>query len=310
MLSKEGTLEHGGAELLGQPGFTWVDVTGPDEATMESLTKRFGLHRLEVEDTLHLDQRPKLEEYPGHQFLVTQGFCGDEKNAAALSLHELHSFFSEEWLLTVHEGQHPGLDAVRARVLKEPKETLGRGPDFLAYVLIDALVDANFPLLDRLADELDSLEDEIFESPERRLLRRAFALKRSLTTMRRVLSPQRDVMGLLSRRGVPYVSERTALYFRDIYDHLVRLYEQLEASRDLLSSALEAWLSVTANKTNDITRQLTLFASIFMPLSFVVGFFGQNFSTLERPQFFWVMLACVVTLPVGMVWWFFHKRWF
>jgi magnesium transporter len=134
-------------------------------------------------------------------------------------------------------------------------------------------------------------------------------LKRALVQVRRVLSPQRDVVGLLSKRGVANVSERTALYFRDVYDHLVRLYEQIDSSRDLLGTAMDGYLSVQANRTGDVTKQLTVIATIFLPLSFVVGFFGQNFSPLQTPFFFNVMLGSMIAIPLGMIGWFIHKRW-
>jgi magnesium transporter len=134
-------------------------------------------------------------------------------------------------------------------------------------------------------------------------------LKRLLVTLRRVLSPQRDVVGLLARRGVPHVQERTALYFRDVYDHLVRVAEQLEAARDLVSSVMEVYLSVIANRTGDITKQLTIFASIFMPLSFIVGFFGENFEGIAPHAMFWPAMVTMALVPVGMLMWFKHKGW-
>jgi magnesium transporter len=164
-------------------------------------------------------------------------------------------------------------------------------------------------MLDGFNDELEALELEIFERPAREHLKRTFALKRALVQVRRVLSPQRDVVGLLAKRGVPHVSERTALYFRDVYDHLVRLYEQIDACRDLLGNAMDGYLSVQANRTGEVTKQLTLVATVFLPLSFVVGFFGQNFDVLQGRGFFYSMLAAMVLVPAGMVWWFLHKRW-
>jgi len=170
-------------------------------------------------------------------------------------------------------------------------------------------VDQNFPILDRFNDELEELESAIFERVKPEQLQRIFEMKRALVTLRRVLSPQRDVLGLLAKRGVPNVGERTALYFRDVYDHLVRLYEQIDSGRDLLGNAMDGYLSMVANRTNDITKQLTIFATIFLPLSFITGFFGQNFEHLNGPGFFWLMLGSVVTLPVVMLFWFKHKQW-
>lgn len=303
-------LQQGGEELLDSPLPKWIELQDPDEAIMNRLGERFGLHRLAIEDCLHLDQRPKLEDYPGHEFLVMQGFCGtDDKDPAKIDLHEMHTFLGADWVITVHDKPHPAIAKTSDRVTRDPKETLGRGVDFIAYLVMDAMVDENFPLLDRFNDELEDLETEIFEGPKRGHLKRTFALKRALVQVRRVLSPQRDMVGLLSRRGVPHVSDRTSLYFRDVYDHLVRLYEQIDACRDLLGNAMDGYLSVQANRTGDVSKQLAIIATIFLPLSFVVGFFGQNFHVLEAEAFFYLMLASMAAIPIAMVWWFRHKRW-
>ena len=298
----------GGEELLDGPGIKWIDILKPDLAQMERLATRYGLHRLAIEDTLQLDQRPKLEEYPNHQFIVLQGFsCPGPIDG--LVLHEMHFFLGPDWLVSVHDIQHEAIDAVHKRLDADLAGNLGRGADFVCYLISDALMDRNFPLLDRFNDELEDLETAIFDNPKRELLQRAFALKRSLVRVRRVLSPQRDVVGMLARHGVNNVQEKTTLYFRDVYDHLVRLYEQIDAARDLLGNAMEGYLSVVANKTNEITKQLTLFASIFMPLSFLVGFFGMNFENLARPVFFWPTIGVIGVLPVLLIAYFIKRGW-
>jgi magnesium transporter len=303
-----GAGQTGKEELLGANGLKWIDVLQPTAEVLELLAARYGLHRLAIEDCLHLDQRPKIEQYPGHQFIVLQGFSceGDIKE---IKLHEMHFFLGADWVITVHSEGHEAIEKTHLRLDADLAGSLGRGADFVVYLVADALVDRNFPLLDQFNDELEELETEIFENPTRALLHRAFTLKRNLVQVRRVLSPQRDVVGLLSRTGVAHVQERTALYFRDIYDHLVRLYEQIDAARDLIGNAMDVYLSVVANKTNDITKQLTIFASIFMPLSFMVGFFGQNFDTLSRPGFFYLSLSICVALPFGMFGYFWKRGW-
>lgn len=306
----QGGLTEGDEALLDAPGLKWVDVESPDEPLLLRLAERFSLHRLEVEDCLHLDQRPKLEEYPGHQFIVLQGFDSSGEPLEELAMHELHLMLGPDWLVSVHARAAGAIDLVRRRLTADPKGTLGPGVDHLAYLLADALVDQNFPLLERLNDEIEALEERIFtQRPDQQLMQRAFDLKRLLVQLRRVLSPQRDVVGLLARRGLPHVSERTTLYFRDVYDHLVRIAEQIESARDLVGNAVDAYLSVVANRTSDISKQLTIFASIFMPLSFIVGFFGQNFEGIAERRFIFFMLGSVVLLPVSMLWWFRRKGW-
>ncbi|QRK05777.1 magnesium/cobalt transporter CorA [Archangium violaceum] len=309
LLLNEGKALTGGEELLDQPGPKWIDVVQPTEEVMKRLGDRYGLHKLAIEDCLHLDQRPKLEEYPNHQFLVLQGFTAKDGNVCELTLHEHHFFLGPEWLISVHELPFEGMEAVRQRVLIDPQTMIGRGLDFLLYLLTDAMVDRNFPILDRFNDELEDLESAVFENPQSEQLQRIFEMKRALVTLRKVLSPQRDVLGLLARRGIPNVGERTALYFRDVYDHLVRLYEQIDAGRDLLGNVMDGYLSMVANRTNDITKQLTIFATIFLPLSFITGFFGQNFDFLSHTGFFWLMMVSVVGLPVTLLFWFKSKQW-
>ena len=300
--------QSGGEELLDGPGIKWIDVHEPTPPVLERLAERYGLHRLAVEDCLHLDQRPKLEQYPGHQFIVLQGFsCAGE--ISEIKLHEMHFFLGADWVITVHSEGHEAIEKTHLRLDADLPGTLARGADFVVYLVADALVDHNFPLLDRFNDELEELETEIFEQPTRALLHRAFTLKRNLVHVRRVLSPQRDVVGLLARNGIPHVQERTTLYFRDIFDHLVRLYEQIDAARDLIGNAMDVYLSVVANKTNDVTKQLTIFASIFMPLSFMVGFFGQNFEVLGQRGFLWTSLSICVALPLGMIFYFWKRGW-
>ncbi len=298
----------GGKELLEAQGLKWVDVLEPNAEVLHTLATRYHLHKLAVEDCLHLDQRPKLEEYPGHQFIVLQGFSCPGA-LSGIHLHEIHIFLGSDWIITVHDEAHEAIEAAHKRLDADLVGTLGRGVDFICYLVADALVDHNFPLIDRFNTELEDLETDIFEKPTKELLHRAFTLKRNLVQVRRVLSPQRDVVGLLAREGIPHVSPKTAIYFRDVYDHLVRVYEQIDAARDLLGNTMDAYLSVVANKTNDITKQLTLFASIFMPLSFVVGFFGQNFDRLSQVGFFWMSMAVCATLPVGMALYFWRRGW-
>lgn len=306
----EGRVISGGPELLETVGAKWVDVQQPDEATLGGLATRFGLHKLEIEDCMHLDQRPKLEEYPGHLFIVLQGFtCDADSSLTNVTMHELHFFLGPDWLITVHDRAHQAIELVHRHIDADQQGTLGRGVDFVAYLLADAQVDLAFPLMDQFTDAIDLLEDRIFEAPTPELMHHIFELKRSLVLVRKVMSPQRDVVGQLSRRGLPSINEKTTFYFRDVYDHLVRIYEQIDTNRDLLANAKDAWLSVVANRTNEITKQLTVLASLFLPLSFVVGFFGQNFDVLAAPGFFIAMLSLMVLVPLGMLAWFKHKGW-
>lgn len=305
----EGTLELGGEELIDRPGPKWIDLEQPDEPTLMALAQRFKLHRLAVEDCLHLDQRPKLEEYPNHLFVVIQSLGCPTADVCSLELQEMHLLLGPDWLISVHDGPSAGVAQAMHRLQAEPTATMGRGVDFIAYLIADALVDQHFPILDSFNDELEDLETRIFSGPSQPQLERIFQLKRTLAFARRVLSPQRDVIVQLTRHGIAHVQERHTLYFRDVYDHLTRLSEQVDAARDLVGNAMEGYLSMVANRTNEITKQLTIFASIFLPLSFVTGFFGQNFELLSRPHYLWGVLAITLFVPIALLGWFRHRGW-
>ncbi len=304
-----GRLLDGGEELL-EEGRAQVDRRArARRGDARSLAERFGLHKLAIEDCLHLDQRPKLEEYPHHQFIVLQGFsCADAKLTDVI-MHELHFFLGPDWVITVHEKAAPRDRPVHKRIDADPANTSGEASTSWRTCWPTRWSTSIFRCWRRSTTRSTELEDEIFESPKRGMMQQIFELKRTLVLVRKVMSPQRDVVGLLARRGIPGVNERTTIYFRDVYDHLVRIYEQIDTNRDLLGNAMDAWLSVVANRTNDITKQLTILASIFLPLSFVVGFFGQNFDVLGTPPFFYVMLTIMAVVPLGMVGWFKHKDW-
>jgi magnesium transporter len=255
------------------------------------------------------------EEYGEYLFLVTQGFACPGDKVQELELQELHTFLGESYLVTVHAGEIAALDQAWLRVASEPA-TFERGVGFVYYLIADGLVDDNFPILDRVADELDELEDAVLHAPRRADLQRIFELKHHLVSMRKVLSPQRDVIGLLAKRGDSRINEQTAVYLRDVYDHLVRINESIEANRDLLSNALEAYLSAVSQRTNEIMKYLTVMSAVFLPLSFVVGFFGQNFDNLpylkewvHSDRLMHVMIAICLAVPAGMLAWFKRKDW-
>lgn len=322
----------------------WVDVAGEGES-LDRLRSEFAFHPLAVEDCRQFNQRPKLEEYRDHLFLVTQGFSedvaephADEKGSPAdaarkgedteeragqvqgfklqgLKLHELHAFLGKDYLVTVHADEIPALEEVWKRVTRD-STLLERGVDFIYYLIAARLVEANLPILDNITDELEDLEDRVLSAPSRDDLGRIFDLKRRLVLMRKVLSPQRDTMAMLGRRGDPRVSERTSHYFRDVHDQLVRLNESIEANRDLLGNSLDAYLSAVSNRTNEIMKSLTLLSAVFLPLAFVVGFFGQNFANLPgirdwptSDALMHVMLGLCFMTPVLMFTWFRLRRW-
>jgi magnesium transporter len=302
-----------GADSAAPPGngeMCWIDLQPPDEADLKLLQQRFGFHPLAIEDSATANRRAKVDEYGNHLFIVTHSISVSEHGRQGIATIELDAFLGDRYLVTIHREPIPGLDIVWKRALSDATSGT-RGVDFICYLIVDELVDEVFPLIDRVSDQLEDVEAAILKRVDRRQLQQLMRLKRWLISMRRVLSPERDMLAILLRRGEEQISERTTVYFRDVYDHVVRAYEQIDVQRDLLGNAMDAYLSMMANRSTDIMKQLTLLASIFLPLSFLTGFFGQNFSALpfDSKSVFYIELGACVALPVMMFIWFRRSGW-
>jgi len=307
-----------GSSHIGPPPdgvIRWIDLSEQDSAQLEILRDRFDFHPLTIEDCAQFDQRPKVEEYDGYFFIVMHGLCCAKDDPASIEQREIHAFLGDRYLVTVHDQDIEALDNIWKRAVSDPG-LAARGIDFIYYLVADAIVESNFPILDRIADELEEIESEVMERVHQEQLTRIFRIKRGLVTMRKALSPQRDMLSLLAKRGGEYVSERTALYFRDVYDHLVRITESIETSRDLVGNCLDAYLSMVSQRTNEIMKSLTIMSAVFLPLAFVVGFFGQNFVDLpglpnwvESRSLMWFMIVLCASVPVAMIVWFRSRNW-
>ena len=224
----------------------WIDLQPPDDADLKLLQQRFGFHPLAIEDCATEIQRAKVDEYGNHLFLVTHSMRVTQQGRHGIATAELDVFLGDRYLITIHREPIPGLDIVWKRASSDA--TCGtNGMDFVCYLIVDELVDEVFPLIDQVSDQLEDVESAILKRVDRRQLQQLMRLKRWLISMRRVLSPERDMLAILLRRGDPRISERTALYFRDVYDHVVRAYEQIDVERDLLGNAMDAYLSMMAN---------------------------------------------------------------
>jgi magnesium transporter len=273
--------------LLDSSARFWLDLAGMDQDTGAVLLRdTFGFHPLAIEDAEHFGQRPKLDSYDGYALLVVYGAT------PAGELVEVHCFYTENYLVTVHHDPCLDLVTLADRLRKQG----GGHPDhvMLLYRVVDALVDGYFPVLASLDDQIDELEDEILQRPTEQQLGRLFDMKRSLIALRKVVTPQRDMFAtLLSGADVlPGMTPDAERYFRDLYDHLIRISDLVDSYRDLTSGALDTHLSTVSNRLNVVMKQLTIIATIFLPMSFLTGFFGQNFA--------W-MVNRLTTLPVFLV---------
>jgi magnesium transporter len=306
----DGSAAEAVAALLRSEDCFWLDVDDPGVEDYALLRQTFGFHELAVEDSEQFDQRPKLEDYDGFAFLVVYGWSPDEDG-----LVEVHCFYAERYLVTVHRDPSPALDALVAK-LERNKDPIPRGP-LLLHEVIDRLVDGFFPVVQQLNEELDAIEERIFASPRHEQLEEIFRLKRRLVRLRRIVLPQRDVVGRLTTGGLdlPGMTREAERYFRDVYDHLVRLTEEIDGGRELTTSAIDAYLSTASNRLNATTKQLTVIATIFLPLSFLTGFFGQNFAWMVGEVSSWQAFAILgigleVLMVLGLVALFRLRGWF
>ncbi len=303
-----GAVRSGGRELAGPGATIWIDC-GPEAENLDWLATRFGFHPLALEDAAHAGQRSKFEDYPGEAFVVLHRLHSPRDGEQEDDL-ELHAFLTPDALVTVRAGPLPELDQVFERA-RTDAGVLGRGADFALYLVYDAITDAHFQIADQLTDEVEVLSEEILENPrEQEAVGRLGELRHRLAHMRRRIAPQREVLAALSRPGVPGVHERTVAYFRDVQDHIVRITEELDVSRDLVAQTMEIYLSATNNRQSAVMARMALVATIFLPLSFLTGFFGMNLPGTDHVRGWWVVIAAVAVLPPAMFLLFRKRGWF
>jgi magnesium transporter len=288
----------------------WVDVVAPTPEELGLLRERFDLHPVAIDACLHVDQRPKLEEYRDQLFVVLHRLIIPNGTDETLSSVELHCFLGKDYLITIQDAELGEVRAVRERLLSE-RSLLDRSLVYAYYLICERLSHSNFDALDVLFDTVESIEESVLKQDDPDVLPKLFLAKRRLGGARRLIVPQREVMSLLLESGTPFVDERARPYFRRVLDMLMRMSEAIDTQREILSNVLEAHLSIVSNRTNDIMKSLTLLSAIFLPLSFVTGFFGQNFSHLpfDNVALMWTGLSLCLALPVGMLVWFKSRRW-
>jgi magnesium transporter len=302
--------------LQDQTGLLWVDFEATPPAEDEPILREvFRFHPLAIDDALQESHVPKLDDWVDYLYIVLHAIYFDKEQDDYLDTHELDIFLGRNYMVTHHDQPVRAIDTILANAEHDDRP-LRNGADHLLYRLIDTLVDSYMPIVEALDEEIDRKEDEVFSNPTSSTLEEIFALKRAVLTLRRILAPQREVINKLARDDYTVIDARDRIYFRDIYDHMVRLYDITESVRDLLGGALDTYLSVINNRMNDIMRTLTVITTLFMPISFVTGFFGMNFFSTDRPLAEWVqrpvfftVLALMLLTPVGMVLWMRRRGW-
>ena len=275
------------AELRRAGEFFWLDLVAPRPEEVKDAGRIFGWHELAIEDTLHFGQRPKLDEYGSYVLLVFFGAHYVDHETLPV---EVHVYISGESIVTVRPGSCTHLDDAKKRLETHNVDA----EEYIVYRVLDALTDSFFPMVERIDDRIEEMEDEALSEPGADRLAEVFELKRELADIRRIVLPQRDLLasgGDLIQRLPGLSGDMAHDYFRDVYDHLVRISEQVDAERDGLTGVLEVWVSMRSLRMDELTTRLTVVATIFLPLTFLTGFFGQNFGWMvdhiRSPGMFW-----------------------
>lgn len=294
---------------------TWLHLQGlPTPGQLETLGHIFELHPLALEDVFHREARAKTEAYGSYQFIVLNYVHRTHENT--LTIGQINFFSSKNYLISISENQDDAFDIIRQRI-RGVSSICTQGADYLLYTLIDVIVDSGFPLLEKLGDELELLEDKILDDPNRETRNRIHYAKRELVLMRRAWWPQREVIAKLMHDNEQFLSETTRLYMRDCYDHCVIIIDFVETYREMAHSMLDIYLSAVSQRMNDIMKALTIIATIFLPLTFITGLYGMNFDTSNpwnMPELHWrfgyiYVLAVMIVTVIGMLIYFRRKRW-
>ena len=279
----------------------WTDVSDPTSDDFAELGEEFGFHHLSIEDCRNEHQRPKVEEYEGYYFMVlyeAELSGGSDR----LELRELNIFLGKNYLVTVHSRPIRAIETAK-RLWHEWSDRSDQGAGLVAYLLIDAVVDDYLPLLDVISDQMDDLEDSIFGEWRAEVIEEIFIVKKKLLYLRRAVTPLRDVFNTLLRREQPIFPRETHIYFQDVFDHLIRVADTIDTLRDMLSSTMDAYLSVSGNRMNKIMKRLTSVATILMSVTLIAGVYGMNFERM--PELKWrygyvIALLSMVVIGVGL----------
>jgi magnesium transporter len=314
LITPDGTRRSGDEasirQLLAAGSPFWLDLYGSGKDTLPILRDIFAFHPLAIEDAEHFGQRPKVDDYGDYVLVVIYGAPPETHSG----LVEVHCFYSERYLVTVHHAPCPVLGALADRLQQTPHAD--QPLVMLLHKVLDSLVDSFFPKLAEFDDEIDALEDDILVKPTDEQLGRLFQMKRALIGVRKVVTPARDMLAttLTGTGALPGMTPEAERYFRDVYDHLIRISDLLDSYRDLLSGVLDTHLSTVSNRLNSVMKQLAIIATLFLPLTFLTGFFGQNFDFLVThisglPAFLVFGIGLEILAPACLLTVFWRRGW-
>jgi magnesium transporter len=294
------------------PTVTWINVDGIHEVDiLERFGECFGLHPLVVEDIVNTEQRPKVEDYGEYIYIVLKmlhfGATGREIITEQASL-----VLGERYVISFQEREGDVFDPIRERITSNKGRIRKMGADYLAYAIIDSIVDNYFVVLEKLGEQVEFLEEELVTNPTPVTLQTIHELKREMLFLRKSVWPLREVVGALERGGSRLITESTGVYWRDVYDHTVQVIDAVETLRDMLSGILDIYLSSMSNRMNEIMKVLTIIATIFIPLTLITGIYGMNFRYMPELQWHWgyfMVWAVMLTVGISMVAYFRRRKW-
>jgi len=291
---------------------TWVIIEGLSNVeVIDEIGRHFDVHPLVLEDILNTGQRPKIEEFEGYLYIVAKALLWDAEDQQ-VEYEQISILLIDTFVFVFKEKRDELFTPVKERVKSKKGKIRNYGPDFLVYVILDAIVDQYFAMQDALDEVTDDLEEELLTDPEKETLVKIQQVKRELIYIRRTLSAMRELMSSILRSDTPMIGDRTRLYFRDVSDHVLRVSEALESLRDMVSGLLDIYISSVSNKMNEIMKVLTVFASIFIPLTFLTGIYGMNFEYMPELKWKWaypVLWVFMISIPTILLVYFRRKKW-
>jgi len=295
-----------------KPTVTWINIDGVhDVDVIEKIGKNYGIHPLLLEDIVNTEQRPKIEDFEGYLFLVIKMLSFDEKQRE-IKIEQVSLVLGPNYVLSFQEREGDVFDPVRDRIRRAKGRIRKMGADYLAYALLDAIVDGYFLILERIGDRIEELEESLISQPDTKTLTAIHYLKREMIFLRRSVWPLREVISGMSRKESTLIKESTEIFLRDVYDHTIQVIDTIETYRDMVSGMLDTYLSSISNRMNEVMKVLTIFAAIFIPLTFVAGIYGMNFSYMPELGWKWgyfAALAIMAAICISMLIYFRNKKW-
>jgi magnesium transporter len=295
-----------------KPTVTWINVNGLHEVEIiEKLGKHFGLHPLLLEDILNTDQRPKMEEAEEYVFFILK-MIRQAETEAGIEAEQISVIVSTNFVISFQERQGDVFDAIRDRIRKNKGRIRKAGADYLAYTLLDAIVDNYFFILENIGERIEGTEQHLTSNPSPETLQQIRKLKNDMIFLRKSIWPLRELIGGVQRLESKIIRSSTEVYLRDVYDHTIQIMDTVESYRDMISGMLDIYLSSISNKMNEVMKVLTIFASIFIPLTFVAGVYGMNFENMPELKWHWAyfgLLGFMAVIAFSLILYFRRKKW-